>query len=77
MWLKAECFVDRVRWWWLSYRFHGSPSFILAQKLKALKADLKIWNEQVFGNVEIHKKKKKKKKKLFWKSCVSLKVWRK
>jgi hypothetical protein len=53
---KAEGFVDRVRRWWLSYRFHGSPSFILVQKLKALKADLKIWNEQMFGNVEIHKK---------------------
>lgn len=31
--------------------FQGSPSFALAQKIKALKADLKLWNEQVFGNV--------------------------
>jgi hypothetical protein len=37
----------------LSYHFHGSPSFILAQKLKA---DLKVWNEHVFGNVEFHMK---------------------
>lgn len=29
-----------------------SPSFILASKLKALKADLKAWNEEVFGNIE-------------------------
>jgi hypothetical protein len=56
MWLKVEGFVDRVRQWWLSYHFRGSPSFILAKKLKALKADLKSWNEQVFGNVEFHKK---------------------
>jgi hypothetical protein len=47
MWLKVEGFVDRVRQWWLSYHFRGSPSFILAKKLKALKADLKSWNEQV------------------------------
>ena len=41
MWLKAEGFVDRVKQWWDGYSFEGSPSFILAQKLKALKADLK------------------------------------
>jgi hypothetical protein len=33
MWLKAEGFVDRVRLWWASYRFQGSPSFIFSQKL--------------------------------------------
>jgi hypothetical protein len=32
------------------------PSFILANKLKALKTDLKKWNEEVFG--DIGKKKK-------------------
>jgi hypothetical protein len=30
----------------------GSPSFVLASKLKALKFDLKRWNEEVFDNVE-------------------------
>jgi hypothetical protein len=44
--------VDRVRLWWASYSFQGSPSFVLAQKLKALKVDLKLWNEQVFENVD-------------------------
>jgi len=52
MWLQEEGFVDRVRLWWASYSFQGSPSFVLAQKLKALKVDLKSWNEQLFGNVE-------------------------
>jgi hypothetical protein len=56
MWLKADGFVDKVREWWSSYSFLGTPSFVLAQKLKALKADLKKWNEQVFGNVEFRKK---------------------
>ena len=41
MWLKEEGFVERVRQWWNGYCFLGSPSFILARKLKALKDDLK------------------------------------
>uniref|UniRef100_A0A2N9J6S4 Reverse transcriptase domain-containing protein n=1 Tax=Fagus sylvatica TaxID=28930 RepID=A0A2N9J6S4_FAGSY len=53
MWLKAEGFVDRVRGWWNSYSFSGSASFIMANKLKALKADLKQWNSQEFGNVMV------------------------
>jgi endonuclease/exonuclease/phosphatase family metal-dependent hydrolase len=56
MWLKDEGFVDRVRLWWESYSFQGSPSFIFSQKLKALKIDLKRWNDQEFGNVEFRKK---------------------
>jgi hypothetical protein len=40
----------------LSYEFSGLPSFILTNKLKALKTDLKKWNEEVFG--DIGKKKK-------------------
>ena len=51
MWLKANGFVDRVRGWWDSYIFFGSASFVMASKLKALKADLKLWNSQEFGNV--------------------------
>jgi hypothetical protein len=42
----------------MSYEFSGLPSFILANKLKALKSDLKKSNEEVFG--DIGKKKKKK-----------------
>jgi hypothetical protein len=40
----------------MSYEFSSLPSFILANKLKALKSDLKKWNEEVFG--DIGKKKK-------------------
>jgi len=40
----------------LSYEFSGLPSYILANKLKALKKDLKKWNVEVFG--DIGKKKK-------------------
>jgi hypothetical protein len=51
MWLKLEGFVEQVKTWWMSYSFQGSPSYVLACKLKALKADLKKWNEDVFGYV--------------------------
>ena len=44
-----------MKQWWTSYHFRGSPSNILAPKLKTLKADLRVWNEEVFGNVEKEK----------------------
>jgi len=56
MWLKSKGFVEQVKLWWMSYEFHGLPSYILANKLKALKADLKKWNEKVFSDVGKKKK---------------------
>lgn len=41
MWLEAEGFVEKVRTWWADYPFDGTPSLIVASKLKALKTDLK------------------------------------
>jgi hypothetical protein len=52
MWLKSEGFVDQVKAWWGSYLFEGLPSFVLANKLKSLKMDLKKYNEEVFGDIE-------------------------
>ena len=49
MWLKSEGFVDRVRHWWESYQIHGPPSFVFANKLKALKTYLKKWMWRVLG----------------------------
>ena len=37
-------------------KFHGSFSYIMATKLKALKGILKSWNKEVFGKVEVKKK---------------------
>jgi hypothetical protein len=51
MWLKEEGFVEKVREWWNSFSFMGSPSFILAKKLRTLKGETKSWNSEVFGNV--------------------------
>nr|XP_023874649.1 uncharacterized protein LOC111987174 [Quercus suber] len=55
IWLRAKNFVDKVKAWWASYLFQGTPSFILAKKLAALKLDLKKWNETEFGNVTYEK----------------------
>jgi hypothetical protein len=56
MWLKYEGFVEQVKKWWMSYEFSGLPSYILANKLKALKTDLKKWNEEVFSDIGMKKK---------------------
>jgi hypothetical protein len=53
MWLKVPDFVERVRGWGSSYSYDGTPNFVLAKKLKALKGDLKVWNKEVFGDVGI------------------------
>jgi hypothetical protein len=56
MWLKYEGFVDKVKSWWDSYSFESLPSFVLANKMKTLKMDLKKWNEEVFGDIGRKKK---------------------
>ena len=52
MWLKTDGFKDRVHSWWNRYSFSGTPSFVLAKKLKALKEDIIQWNRSEFGNVD-------------------------
>jgi hypothetical protein len=51
MWLKEESFVAKVKVWWDSFQFFGSPSFVLAKKLKALKWEIMRWNLEEFGDV--------------------------
>ncbi|GFY88597.1 hypothetical protein Acr_06g0005370 [Actinidia rufa] len=53
MWLEVEGFRDLFRNWWEGYEVSGSPSYRLARKLRLLKEDLKRWNREVFGRVEI------------------------
>lgn len=38
---------------WASYQVVGDPCFRLAKKLKMLKEDLKKWNREVFGNINV------------------------
>ena len=56
MWMKKEGFKETLKGWWQNLQFHGSSSFILFAKLKALKGILKTWNREVFGLVETNKK---------------------
>ena len=56
MWLKFDGFNETLKGWWKNLQFHGSFSFILTTKLKALKGILKTWNTKVFGRVEANKK---------------------
>jgi hypothetical protein len=69
MWLNHEGFVDKVKSWWDSYSFGGLPSFVLANKLKTLKMDLKKWNGEVFGDIG------RKKKKSCWKVYKRWMLW--
>ena len=56
MWLKTDGFVDRVDSWWNRNSFSGTPSYVFAKRLKALKEDIIQWNRQEFGNVNRQKK---------------------
>ena len=51
MWLKMDEFIDRVHSWWNRHSFSGTPSFVSAKKLKALKEDIVQWNRLEFGHV--------------------------
>ncbi|KAH7863089.1 hypothetical protein Vadar_013200 [Vaccinium darrowii] len=57
MWLLTEGFTERVGEWWKSYLVAGKSSFILAKKLNLLKRDLRIWNSETFGRLEVQKAK--------------------
>ena len=55
MWFKVEGFKDLIRNWWRGIEVSGSASFRLFAKLKELKQKLKVWNREVFGNLECNK----------------------
>ena len=55
MWCKAEGFKDLINEWWKSLEYSGSSSYVLMEKLKALKFRLRNWNKDVFGRVEERK----------------------
>ena len=42
--------------WWNGYCFSGSPSLILAHKLKTLKEDFKKWNKEEFEDLAFRNK---------------------
>ena len=44
--------MDIVKEWWRNYNINGNEIWILKEKLKRLKKDLKVWNKEVFGHVD-------------------------
>ena len=48
--------MDRLQSWWNWHSFVGTPTFMLAKKLKALKEDIVQWNRREFGIVKRQKK---------------------
>ena len=56
MWIKEEGFKDLIKVWWQSLEFRGTSSYVLMEKIKAIKNLLKTWNKEVFGRVEENKK---------------------
>jgi len=41
---------------WKSYSMDRSGIFVLKEKLKFLKRDLKVWNKEIFGNLNLQRK---------------------
>ena len=56
MWLKVVRFKDLVKVWWDNVEVSGLRSYILMEKIKAIKASLRRWNRDVFGKWEVRKK---------------------
>ncbi|KAL8500405.1 hypothetical protein ACS0TY_020122 [Phlomoides rotata] len=48
-WLSHPAFKELCELKWNSYSVHSWKSFILKEKLKLLKADLKTWSRDIFG----------------------------
>ena len=56
-WNLEMGFIRMVKDNWQSYSTHGNELIKLKEKLKLLKFDLKAWNKEVFGNLDIVKRK--------------------
>jgi len=55
-WFLERGFREMVKEKWLSYPVKGNAFVTFKEKLKRLKGDLKIWNRDVFGNIQTHKR---------------------
>lgn len=55
-WLMKEGFNVIIRDWWQSFVFRGSSSYVLMEKLNALKFELKTRTKEVFGRAEENKR---------------------
>jgi len=51
VWQSDSRFKVFLRERWPSYEVQGGGMYIFKEKLKKLKVDLKVWNKEIFGNV--------------------------
>ncbi|KAL8512922.1 hypothetical protein ACS0TY_019182 [Phlomoides rotata] len=51
-WVKHPQFKHFFESKWCSYQVHGWTAFRLKEKLKSLRNDLKVWNREVFGQID-------------------------
>lgn len=51
-WFLEERFLDIVKHWWESYEVHGWMAYVLTERLKRLKNELRRWNKESFGGVQ-------------------------
>jgi hypothetical protein len=56
MWIAHQDCVNVVQQSW-NVNVVGCPMYVLSEKLKILKKNLKTWNKNVFGNVHENVKK--------------------
>ncbi|XP_058783955.1 uncharacterized protein LOC131658705 [Vicia villosa] len=52
-WFKHDAFLDFIREEWPKMEVKGRGDFVLFEKLKRLKASLKVWNREVFGWIDL------------------------
>ena len=55
-WFSERGFREMVKGKWLSYPTEGNALVTFKEKLKRLKGDFKIWNRDVFGNIQTQKR---------------------
>jgi len=53
VWQRDRRFKDFVRLKWVSYDVQGRGIYVFKEKLKKLKANLKVWNKEAFGDVNL------------------------
>ena len=57
-WIKQIVFTDKVvQRYWEGCNFNGDDIWVLKEKLKSLKSALKLWNREVFGDMNYKKQK--------------------
>ncbi|KAI5436046.1 hypothetical protein KIW84_022476 [Lathyrus oleraceus] len=56
-WCEHEDFIPLVSDTWINTRRRGKASFILKEKLLAVKSKLKSWNKEVFGLLDLNVEK--------------------